>query len=296
MLILDTHIVPLIEDTIRFSDYACGLFPQFPSRKSVKKAIKRGDIILNGEVAKTGRYIQEGDVITWVDNGNRLPMPYYLQLDVIFEDAFLAVVKKPAGIIVSGNQFCTVENALMTNLQKSAEPDALPHPRPVHRLDRPTSGLLLVAKTAKMQIALNRLFEQRNIEKTYRAVVHGTPPDAGSIETAIKNQQAISKYTVCRSVPSLKSNSVSLLELSPKTGRSHQLRIHLGSIGHPIVGDKLYGEAQKTVRNKGLFLSATRLQFVHPAHNQTMDIAIEPPPKFESFLEREKRRYQLKRG
>ena len=212
-------------------------------------------------------------------------------LDVIFEDEDLAVIFKPAGINVSGNQFKTIQNALLFNINPSTKIDALDWPLPVHRLDNQTSGLLLIAKTKLARVKLGQAFEKKTVLKKYTAVVIGDLRDSGEINLPIDGKQSLSFYTSMSVVPSLKNGDLSLLELIPKTGRTHQLRIHCASINHPILGDKLYGKNGLILKNKGLFLCAVSLDFKHPVTKQIITFEVPTPHKFIKRMENEKRRY-----
>ena len=291
MIIRETHLVPAGISKVRLSDYARTAFEPLLSRKGISKAIKRGEIRINGKTGQSGDWVETGQVIEWLDLQLRAPKTYLLPLQVLFEDEDLAVLNKPPGIEVSGNKFKTVENALSGSLTPSARPDALPWPRPVHRLDYSTSGLLLVAKTSGAQRLLGQAFEERCVHKRYAAVVMGRIPASGTVETSIADLPARSEYEPVRIVPSLRSGHVSLVHLFPTTGRTHQLRIHMASIGHPIVGDPKYGEAGNILKGKGLFLAAVELRFPHPVTRQEMNISIETPPKFAALLEREQARW-----
>lgn len=285
------HIVENLSQRMRFNEYALGLFEQLPSRKSVKKAIKKGRLLLNDEAVEGGRYLKEGDEITLLAEAESLPL-LELDLELYFEDEHLAIVYKPAGIAVSGHQKRTLEMALPYNLQKSKELDALAQPRPAHRLDLPTRGLLLIAKTMKTRIALGQAFAEGQIQKRYQALVMGCPPKAGKFSQSIGSKSALTKYECLETVDSLRSGQLSLLNLYPKTGRKHQLRIHLSQAGYPIVGDKLYGPKGETLLHKGLFLAACGLRFQHPITAEAINIQLETPYKFSSLLQREQRRYE----
>lgn len=150
-MIEETHIVPVGTSNIRLYDYCLNLFNQLPSRKSVKKAIDRGEIKVNGESSSTGYWMQGTEQISYQRTLKKGPKEYQLKLKVVFEDEYIAIIHKPAGIVVSGNQFKTILNALSFNLSASKEADALDWPLPVHRLDKATSGLLIVAKTKKLE-------------------------------------------------------------------------------------------------------------------------------------------------
>ena len=292
MIIKETHLVPEDTPRVRLSDYAQVAFAALPSRKGAAKAIKRGEIRIAGEPAPSSHWVEPGQRLEWVDLQQRPPKPYRLSLDVVFEDDHLAIINKPPGIEVSGNKFKTVENALSGSLKPSAQPDALPWPRPVHRIDYSTSGLLLIAKTASAQTFLGQQFEERKVHKRYCAVVTGAVPATGTVETPIRDLPAQSAYERVETVPSLRSEFLSLVHLFPVTGRTHQLRIHMASIGHPLVGDQKYGPEGHVLKGKGLFLAAVELRFTHPATRQETTVAIDMPHKFSSLLIREQARWE----
>jgi len=292
MIIRETHKVPEGISGVRLSDYARTAFPSLPSRKGVAKAIKRGELWINGKPAQSGDWVKTGQTLELVDLQKRIPKTYRLSLEVVFEDEALAVINKPAGIEVSGNKFKTVENALAGSLSPSTEPDALDWPRPVHRIDYSTSGLLLVAKTANAQVFLGKQFEERKIYKRYCAVVAGRVLEGGEVDEPINGLPAHSRYAPVETVPSLRSEYLTLVDLSPLSGRTHQLRIHMANIGHPIVGDQKYGPAGLVLKGKGLFLAAVELRFPHPVDQREITVSIDSPPKFDSLLKREKTRWE----
>jgi tRNA pseudouridine65 synthase/23S rRNA pseudouridine1911/1915/1917 synthase len=292
MIIKETHLVPEGVHSVRLSDYARTAFPSIPSRKGAAKAIKRGEIQIDGHPANSGNWIKSGQTLELLDLQQRTPKTYRLPLNVVFEDDHLAVINKPPGIEVGGNKFRTVENALAGSLSPSTQPDALNWPRPVHRLDYSTSGLLLVAKTAGAQVSLGQQFEMRQIHKRYRAIVMGKVPTSGTLEMPINGLPARSHYEPVKSVPSLQSGHLTLVDLFPTTGRTHQLRIHMASIGHPIVGDQKYGTLGHILKGKGLFLAAVELRLMHPYLQQELNISIPAPPKFNALLQREQSRWK----
>ncbi|MFK7772936.1 MAG: RluA family pseudouridine synthase [Saprospiraceae bacterium] len=292
MKILQSHIVPPDTPAERISEYARMIFPNIPSRKGIKKAILRNEILLNGKSVETGRWVQPGNQIDWVDLELKAPKVLALKLEVVFEDEHLAVINKPPGIIVSGNQFRTVENALLHNISKSMEQDALRKPRAVHRLDSPTSGLLLVAKTALAHLRLSQQFEAKMILKKYQAIVIGNIDEAGVLEKTIDGKTALTRFEKIKTVPSLKNKWLSLVDLFPQTGRTHQLRIHLSDFGFPILGDAMYGKEGLILKRKGLFLCAVELVFSHPKTDERVEVKINAPQKYETLLRREERRWQ----
>ena len=291
-MIPETHKVPEGISGIRLSDYARTAFPSIPSRKGAAKAIKRGELHINGEPGQSGDWVEAGQLLELVDLQQTPPKTYHLPLEVVFEDEYLAVINKPPGIEVSGNKFKTVENALAGSLEPSTQPDALRWPRPVHRLDYSTSGLLLVAKTSSAQVFIGQQFEEKRIHKRYRAVVAGKPEASGQVNEPINEMQAQSEYAVVETVASLRSGQLTLVDLFPLTGRTHQLRIHMATIGYPIVGDHKYGPEGNVLRGKGLFLAAVELRFPHPADRRETTVSIDTPPKFSSLLQREQSRWE----
>jgi len=291
MKIIQTHIVPKNADTKRFNDYAFGIIDTIPSKSGIKKAIKRGFLIIDGEKAETGRWITPGQKIELIENPQTKPKPYKMDLQIVFEDDHIILINKPAGLVTSGNQFKTAVNAVCYHAKPSKAGDRLLWPKPVHRLDSATSGLLLFAKTSNALLSLNQQFEKKTIKKRYRAIVNGKIDQEGLIDLSIEDKTALTRYRRIEFVESLQNQWLSSVDLFPETGRTHQLRIHLSEIDHPIVGDKVYGEKGDILKHKGLFLCATQLEFVHPATNQTVAYEIEEPPKFKALLNREKRRW-----
>ncbi len=292
MVVLKTHIVPEGVEDIRLYDYAQQIFKTVPSRKGIKKAIAREEIIVDGEKTTTGLWVKPGQKIELLASNVNPPKAYHLKLKVVYEDEYLAVIDKPAGIPVSGNQFRTIQNALIGNIKDSQEEDALPWPKPVHRLDSPTSGLLLIAKTAAALVKLGQQFEQKEIQKKYNAIVIGKLSNNGTIDAEIEGLKSLTEYKLIISVPSLRNKHLSLVELFPKTGRTHQLRIHLSQLGFPILGDKIYGKEGEVLKGKGLFLSAVELIFIHPTTQMPLTIELPLPNKFNTTLEREKTRWE----
>lgn len=296
MVVIETHIVPEGTEKARFSDYACEVFISIPSRKGIKNAIKRGDFLIDGVRGETGTWIQPGQRIELMADESSLPKEFELELEVVYEDEHLAAVIKPAGIAVNGNSFRTVENSLPRNVRNSSEPDALRRPRPVHRLDLPTSGLLLIAKTMKAQVSLGDQFERKIIKKRYRAIVQGRIEAPGHIESQVEGRDASTDYSPVKHIRSLKNDWLTLVDLYPLTGRTHQLRRHMAETGHPIVGDTTYGREGDVFKGKGLFLAAVELTFNHPATGEEMTLKIDEPEKFRTYMEREERRWKKYRG
>ncbi len=235
-------------------------------------------------MATSATFINGGETIRLsipeeISPRNKLVFP----LAVLFEDEHLAVIHKPAGILVSGNSFKTIANALAQNIKRSHLPDATT-PQPVHRLDYPTTGVLLLGKTMSSIRALNKMFEDNEIKKTYYAVTIGEMDDAGKIVSTIDGKKSRSDYTIKKSVPSERFDVLSLVKLKPKTGRRHQLRRHLSSIGNPILGDKEYGIENLILNGKGLYLHAYSLKFIHPFTNEIVHIKDKLPQRFKKIF------------
>jgi RluA family pseudouridine synthase len=292
IIIKNTYKVPKLPTTFRFNTYCEQFVLEIPSRKGVKKAILKGELRLNGAVVEGGRWLKENDVITIIDLNLKPPKEYQLEIEVVFEDDYLAIINKPAGVSVSGNKYKTIQNALSYNLKESSEKDKLNWPLPVHRLDSQTSGLLIIAKTKTARIKLGQAFENKEVKKTYHAIVMGKVEGEGEVNLDIESKKAISFYKTIRVARSLKNNFLTLLELKPKTGRTHQLRIHCESIGCPILGDKIYGKEGEVLKHKGLFLSAVGLRLIHPVTNIELLVSIPTPKKFLKRLESEERRFK----
>ncbi|WP_040279814.1 RluA family pseudouridine synthase [Psychroserpens damuponensis] len=280
MNITKTHIVPQQSSPIRLQEYGVGIFDATITKSALKKALKKQYITVNGVVATTATYIKGGECIRiTISEENTHNKQFILKLNVLFEDDYLAVIHKPAGVLVSGNSFKTIANALVRSIKKSTLPDAT-KPQPVHRLDFPTTGILLVGKTQSSIRALNKLFEDKAIKKTYYAVTIGNMKPKGHITFNIDDKPSQTYYKVCQSVVSKRFETLNLVRLEPQTGRRHQLRKHLSQIEHPILGDKDYGVKPLILNGKGLYLHAYALLFTHPFTKDVMFLKDELPKRF----------------
>jgi len=284
MQLTETHIVQKQENPIRFQEYGVGIFNTIPTKSGIKKAIKKGLIFIDENLATTSKYISGGEKIELFESEKPSTFERLkLDLEVLFEDDYLAIIYKPAGILVSGNKFITIANGLSQNLKKSNQSDAV-KPQPIHRLDYPTSGLLLVGKTSASIQSLSKLFENKKIQKTYFAITIKRMDNKGSISSSIDNRKSLTDYKVLESVKSERFEFLNLVKLSPKTGRKHQLRIHLLSIENPILGDKEYFLENKILKGKGLYLHAASLDFTHPITREKLTISKELPKKFRKIF------------
>lgn len=248
------------------------------SRTKIQKAIKNGLVLVNGEkVIETDFQVKPEDNVALPEFESDELKPYNLELKIVFENADLAVIDKPAGLVVhpgAGNKENTLANALLSRfpgVDKVGEPH---RPGIVHRLDEYTSGLIIIAKTMKGFEHLKKLFLDHKVEKEYLALVHGIPAKKHDIinlslekvplkqkmsvrdgpASGGKAKEAITEYFVIAESP---SGQYALLRIKLHTGRTHQIRAHLSYIGHPLVGDQLYGSTYPSRQ----FLHAHRLKF-----------------------------------
>ena len=269
-----------LEKPVRLSDLSFSYFRSLKSRKAVKNAVKQGLIFVNGQRGYTADFVQGGESIQVFEAKNKkLTTTINLDLEVLYEDDDLALVNKPAGIVVSGNKKWTLEHALSGNLKPSSQKDAT-YPEPIHRLDYPTSGVLLIGKTYSMIIRLNQLFEERKIQKAYHAICIGKMNKRGFIELPIDDKAAKSEFEVLETLASPRFSFLNLVKLTPHTGRRHQLRKHLAAIGNPILGDLDYGKEGLILKGKGLYLHASSLEFTHPKSGERLFVESALPKKF----------------
>ena len=278
------------------------------TRSRLQSMNRRGAILVNGEAEKAGYRLQTGDIIQ-VTPPSAEPLrlePEPIPLEVHYEDRALAIIEKPAGMVVhpgSGNRGGTLANALQARFLDLSDAGGVGRPGIVHRLDKWTSGLILIAKTNEAHSRLSRSFEKREVRKSYRALVHGRlSKETGTVELsigrhpsartrmAVRNKggrTAFSDYRVLEG-----SASFSLLEVRIRTGRTHQIRVHLNAIGHPVVGDTVYGEKRHRdfVRKWGAFhryfLHASDLAFSHPSNGTAMTFHSPLPPELEELWHR----------
>lgn len=277
------HIAEIANgEVVRLTEYLPGVFPVLTTNSGIKKAIKRGQLLVNGASSTTGYHVQSGDVLSYITPKPVLVELPPIKISVVYEDEFIAVVNKPAGLTSSGNMRKTLANYLPHILQLSGEVDALPVPLLAHRLDKATSGLVIVGKTSAAIIELGAMLSAQKIDKKYAAIVEGTVSESiQQIDDPIDGQAA-STVLVSRQVLTTK-DPTSLLYLSLETGRTHQIRKHLHSIGHPIVGDPIYNNEGLTFR-RGLFLAAVEVRLTHPITNKPVACQIDLPSKFRKYL------------
>ena len=255
------------------------------SRSQANEAIKAGTVLVNGKSAKAKYAVKEGDVITY-----ELPEEEVLEykaedipLDIIYEDADVAVVNKPQGMVVhpsAGHTSGTLVNALMYHVKDLSSINGVVRPGIVHRIDKDTSGLLMIAKNDKAHNALAAELKDKKSLRKYVAIVHGNlPNDRGVIEAPIGRSDKDRKKQA------VTAGNYTLVELQLETGRTHQIRVHMAYIGHPVAGDPLYGP-RKTLKGHGQFLHAKTLGFTHPTTGELVEFTAEEPAIFKETLEK----------
>jgi len=277
--------------------------PEF-SRARLQDWIKRGRVLVNGAPARSSRVLRASDRID-VEPAELPPLravPEAIPLRVLFEDPDLVAIDKPAGMVVhagAGIHTGTLVNALLHRFDALSALGGELRPGIVHRLDRYTSGALLVAKNDAAHRALAAQFAGRQVEKTYLALVHGSlAQDRGRIESPIardphhrvrmtarlpRGRAAWTEYRVLR-----RFARFTFLEVRIGTGRTHQIRVHLSSIGHPVAGDRLYGapaHAAGQPPHERFFLHAHRIRFQHPFTGQPMEIESPLPEDLRIWLD-----------
>ena len=277
-------IVDSLELPARVSDICHLLLLPISSKSQLKKQIKKGNIFLNGKKAYSGDWVKNGDKLTFLEN-QRMKSNPHIPIEIVYEDEDLAIVVKPFGLPTSGNRLRQLDNALPHCLRKSQKPGALVNPQAIHRLDGPTYGLLIIAKTKTSLQLLNAQLEKKEIQKYYRAIVLGKVEDSLELKAPINSQPAFTKVYPIQHFPSKRFQWISLVKLQAITGRTHQLRIHLSQIDHPIMGDRLYCPEDLLVKGKGLYLAATELQLHHPISKEALTFEIDLPKKFQKIIQ-----------
>lgn len=270
------------------------------SRTHAQRLIKEGLVTVDGRAARPSHRLEGGERIEV-----RIPppppddtTPEPIPLDVIYEDAALAAINKPAGMVVhpaAGNRVGTLVNALLARWPQIAGVGGRDRAGIVHRLDKDTSGVILVAKTEPARLALMAQFEARTVQKRYIALVHGHPPTPqGLIEAPIgrdpKQRRRMAVVRGGREAASVYKviawyKDCALVEVIPQTGRTHQIRVHMAFIGCPIVGDPVYGRRKERLGLKRQFLHAAGLEFTSPATGERVKVEAPLPTELMNVLE-----------
>lgn len=271
------------------------------TRSYIKTLIENGDIKINDKTVKSGYSLKVGDKIA-VSMPEPEPsdvLPENIPLNIVYEDEFLAVIDKPKNMVVhpAGSlRTGTLANALMYHFKNLSTINGEFRPGIVHRLDKDTSGLIVVAKDNKTHLDLQKQIQNKTCHRIYRAICYGKfSKEEGTIENCLargkrehekifvvpqgQGRIAITNYKVLSY-----NQGFSYVEFELKTGRTHQIRVHSSHVGHPIVGDKLYGKKGEKWNLDGQLLHAVKLVFVHPNTKKSMEFNSSLPQNFVDFL------------
>ena len=274
----------------------CGL-----SRSLAASLIGEGNVLLNGKPAKKRTEIKAGDeiVVMIPEPAEPEAVPQDIPLNIVYEDDDLLVVNKPKGMVVHpapGNPDGTLVNALLYHCKGSLSGiNGVMRPGIVHRIDKDTSGLLMVAKNDASHKALAEQIKEHSFTREYQAVVYGNVKnDSGVINAPIgrdpgnrqrmavvftNSKQAVTHYEVLG-----RFDGFTYMKFRLETGRTHQIRVHMASIGHPLAGDPLYGPKKVITELKGQCLHASKIGFIHPSSGEYMEYTSELPKYFTDFL------------
>ena len=269
------------------------------TRSRIKKLCDDSCVLVNNTIAKANKVLKTNDNIeVLIPEDKKLDLePQNIPLDIIYQDNDLAVINKPQGLTVhagNGTNGGTLVNALIYHLDNLSGINGVIRPGIVHRIDKNTSGLLVVAKNDNAHIKLAKQLEDKTCSRKYIALLEGVlKTDSGTVNTFIgrnpkdrtkmavvsMGREAITNYKVIK-----RYKDYTLCEFSLKTGRTHQIRVHAKHLGHPIVGDKEYGYKNQKFNLNGQLLHAKELKFIHPTTNEKVSFSCELPDYFEKIL------------
>lgn len=288
----------VIEDNTRIDQY---LTKQLDiSRSKVQKLMKQGKVVVNDKVVSNSYLVKIGDLI-FVDDNLDFTITVEkenIPLDIVYEDDYLLVINKVSGMVVHpapGNYHGTLVNALLYQFSFSNQ-DTI-RPGIVHRIDKDTSGLLVVAKDDKTHELLSNMIKEKKVTRIYYALVDGIiPHETGTIDapigrdpdnrqkmkvTDINSKDAITHFKVLKRFP---SKNQTLIECRLETGRTHQIRVHMAYIGYPIYNDPVYGKRKNTT-DFGQFLHSKKISFLHPITGNLIEREVSLPSEFQKYLE-----------
>ncbi|MCK4564776.1 MAG: RluA family pseudouridine synthase [Verrucomicrobia bacterium] len=284
---------------LRLDVFLAGAVPEV-SRSHWKVLVQNGRVAVNGKTCKPNHKLKAGDEVCWSLPEETPPeaLPEDIPLDILFEDDAVLVLNKPPGLVVHpavGNESGTLVNALLFHdpVFQSVERAGI-----VHRLDKDTTGVMVVAKTDAAMAELQRQFKARETDKEYLALVWGAPPQSGRIETRIgrhpvhRQKMAVLQEGGRKAVSNFQAletfAETTLVQVGIETGRTHQIRVHMAHLGHPIVGDAVYGRARKNklpVAVDRQMLHAAKLGFTHPCSGKRLSFEASLPNDMYRLLE-----------
>ena len=273
------------------------------TRSHIQKLIDDGFVLVDGKIVKSNYKLKNGQNIeVTVPKAKQLDIKAEdIKLDIVYEDEHMLVVNKPQNMVVhpaAGNYEGTLVNALMHHCGDSLSGiNGVIRPGIVHRIDKDTSGLLLVAKDDETHIGLSEQIKEHSLTRKYIAIVHGNfKNDEGTVDAPIgrhptdrkkmcitekNSKNAVTHYKVLQ-----RFMEYTLVECKLETGRTHQIRVHMASLGHPVMGDKTYGVKKEKYNLTGQLLHAKIVGFVHPITKEYMEFETEIPERFKKFLNR----------
>ncbi|MCR5809769.1 MAG: RluA family pseudouridine synthase [Clostridiales bacterium] len=269
------------------------------SRNSIQRLIENGDLLLNGREAASKTKVRAGDVITIVPPPPAMTdiVPQDIPLDIVYQDDDIAVINKPKGMVVhpaAGNPDGTLVNAIMYHVKDLSGVGGEMRPGIVHRIDRMTSGLLVIAKNDRAHAFLSDQLKTHSVSRVYYALCDGNfREDGGTVDAPIARSRndrkkmavdpagrnAVTHWRVLE-----RFGDVTFLRLELETGRTHQIRVHMSHIKHPIVGDEVYGRARNKLGIVGQALHAGELRLIHPSTGELMTFTAPLPEEFENAL------------
>lgn len=271
------------------------------SRSRITSAIKSGAVNVNDNLVKPGYRLRTGDTVNGVIDIERapsIPEPQDIDFTVLIEDNCFVVLTKPPGLVVhpgSGHHDHTLVNGLLYRYREMEKIGDVGRPGIVHRLDKDTSGAMVVARTAQAHAHLGKQFKDRMVSKTYLALIHGIPEDGGGriiapIGRHPVNRQKMAvrqhhgRYAVSnwKSVKTYKKHA--LVEVTIETGRTHQIRVHMAHLGYPVAGDRVYGSHRDNNPFPRQLLHSWKLCFYHPVTNEEVSAEAEMPSDFQEIL------------
>lgn len=276
------------------------------SRSVIQKLIIAGSVTVNGEPARPSHRLQVGEVvdIEIPDPEDRPPEPEDIPLNILYEDEDVLVINKQRGLVVhpaAGSPRGTLVNALLHHTQQLPDVGDETRPGIVHRLDKDTTGVLVVAKSDRAYLSLREQIKAKTVKRAYLALVHGNvSQDRGFVEAPIgrhpvhRQRMAVVReggknaFTHFRVLE--RFGDFTLLECRLETGRTHQIRVHMAHIGHPVVGDPVYGPKRCPFNVGGQLLHAYVLGFIHPGTGEYMEFRADPPEDMQEVLETLRRR------
>lgn len=288
---------------MRLDKYLAAQFPE-QTRSFLQKLIKDGEVLVNGKQVKSGFSLSAGDEVTVnIPEPKELDVePQKMDLEIVYEDEDVILINKPKGMVVHpapGHTTDTLVNGLLYHCKDHLSGiNGVARPGIVHRIDRDTTGILIVCKNDQSHQHIAAQLKEHSINRRYRALVHGNlKEEKGTVEGPIgrhpidrkkmaineKNgKPAVTHYQVLE-----RFGSYTLIECVLETGRTHQIRVHMSSIGHPLVGDEIYGPAKCPFQNlQGQCLHAMVLGFVHPKTGEYMEFSAELPAYFQELLKK----------